>query len=87
MNPLPAVAALGTLALAACEPAAPARPPICNPDDYQQLVGQNIGAVTLPSGIPQRVLTPGDVMTQELMPARVNIYVDDKGWISRITCG
>ncbi|WP_299838347.1 I78 family peptidase inhibitor [uncultured Paracoccus sp.] len=76
---------LGPLALAACDPAAPAGPLDCD-DSYQSLIGQNIGAVTLPAGLSHRIISPGMAVTEDYNPDRLNVYVDDKGWIARTEC-
>lgn len=73
--------------LAGCAPADPLPAPRCDPAQHQALVGQNIGAVTLPAELPQRVISPGEPVTEDYNPARLNIFVDPKGWIARITCG
>ncbi|MBU3030441.1 I78 family peptidase inhibitor [Paracoccus marinaquae] len=82
--------ALPLVALAALTACAPAktteRPPFCSPDDNQALVGQNIGDVTLPEDRPVRVISPGQAVTQDFSPFRVNVHVDDKGWIQRVAC-
>lgn len=82
---------LGLLAtlpiLAACQPASPPGPVECDLAQHQQLVGQNIGAVSLPASLPQRIISPGDMVTQDFNPARLNIFVDEKGWIGRVSCG
>ncbi len=80
---------LGLVTLAACEPAAPTgRPaaPLACDDSYQSLVGQNIGAVTLPAGLSHRIISPGMAVTEDYNPDRLNVYVDDKGWIARTEC-
>ncbi len=59
----------------------------CEPARHQALVGRNIGAVTLPSELPQRVVIPGATLTDDVNPDRLNIFVDPKGWIARISCG
>jgi hypothetical protein len=81
---LPAVA---MLALAACEPAKPARLAYCEPANYQTWVGKNIGEIDYPHDRTHRVITPDSVVTQEFSPFRVNIHVDAKGWISKVSCG
>lgn len=73
--------------LAACEPGKTVPKPVCDLQAHQALVGSNIGEVTLPSELPQRVISPGDMVTQDYNPARLNIFVDPKGWIGKITCG
>lgn len=85
MKRMIAVAA-GLVGLAACQPASPPMPSRCD-DSYQSLVGRNIGAVTLPDALPQRIISPGDLVTEDANPARLNVFVDPKGWIGRVTCG
>lgn len=77
---------LGALGACAAQ-TQPPRPTICAPQDYQQLIGRNIGAVTLPANLPQRIISPGDALTEDFLPYRINVFVDEKGWIARITCG
>lgn len=81
-----ALSALGLVGLAACEPVPPPLPVACD-DSYASLVGSNIGAVTLPSTLPHRIITPGMAVTEDFNPDRLNVYVDDKGWIARVDCG
>ncbi len=85
------------LALAACEPAPPVTeeiegldkltPDTCGAADYQSLVGGNIAATTLPSDLNDRVIRPGDIVTQEYRPDRINFRVDESGVIQSVTCG
>lgn len=82
---IPLIAAASMLA--ACEPSETVSKPACDPQAHQALIGKNIGEVSLPSDLPQRVISPGDMVTQDYNPARLNIFVDPKGWIGRITCG
>lgn len=80
---------LGLLALTACAPVppggSPAAPLTCD-DSYQSLVGSNIGAVTLPEGLSHRIITPGMSVTEDYSPDRLNVYVDDKGWVQKTEC-
>lgn len=82
---IPLIAAASVLA--ACEPSETMSKPVCDPQAHQTLVGKNIGEVSLPSELPQRVISPGDMVTQDYNPARLNIFVDPKGWIGRVSCG
>ncbi len=65
----------------------------CNAQPAQNLVGQafsaSVGAdVRGRTGSDSvRVLKPGQVMTLEYNPARVNVIVDGQGKISAIRCG
>lgn len=80
---------LGLLALAACEPVAPVTPngAVLTCDDrYQSLIGSNIGAITLPTGLTHRIITPGMAVTEDYNANRLNIHVDDKGWITKTEC-
>lgn len=59
----------------------------CDPAQHQALVGRNIGEVFLPPGLRVREISPGQMVTQDYNPARLNIFMDMKGWIGRVTCG
>ncbi|MDB6177486.1 I78 family peptidase inhibitor [Paracoccus sp. Z330] len=71
---------------AACQPQ-PTPLTSCSTSAHQSLVGKNIGDVSLPESLPQRVIIPDSVIRQDMNPRRLNIHVDDKGWITRISCG
>ncbi|GHG24994.1 MULTISPECIES: I78 family peptidase inhibitor [Paracoccus] len=59
----------------------------CDLTQHQRLVGMNIGEVTLPPQLHYREISPGQLVTQEYQPGRLNIFLDPKGWIARVTCG
>jgi hypothetical protein len=59
----------------------------CDLSQHQQLVGMNIGEVYLPPQLHRREISPGQIVTQEYQPRRLNIFLDPKGWITRVTCG
>ncbi|WBU57661.1 I78 family peptidase inhibitor [Paracoccus sediminicola] len=71
-----------------CTPSLPESelPPRCGPG-YETLVGTNVGAVTLPRSLPHRIIQPGATTAEEINPARLNLFVDDKGFIERVSCG
>lgn len=73
--------------LSACQPADTVSGLRCDPQRHQVLVGQNVGAITLPPGLPKRIISPGDPVTEDFSADRLNIFVDPKGWIARISCG
>lgn len=90
--PLMTLPLLGLAALSACaqaprDAATGIAAPHCDAAVYQSLVGQNIGAVSLPAGLPQRIISPGEVVAGDADPARLTIFVDPKGWIGRVHCG
>ncbi|WP_295043859.1 I78 family peptidase inhibitor [uncultured Paracoccus sp.] len=59
----------------------------CDPARHQALVGKNIGEVFLPPQLRYREITPGEIVTQDYQPGRLNLYLDAKGWIARVSCG
>lgn len=89
MFPRGILPALSLTALAACATAyAPTVAATrCDPARHQALVGMNIGEVYLPPQLHYREISPGQIVTQEYQPGRLNIFMDEKGWIARISCG
>ena len=80
-------------ALAGCEAAIVAQPSdssadLCNAASYDTLVGQprNILDVMRFSG-PVRIIGPGDMVTMDHNPARLNIDIDASGRIAKFHCG
>ncbi|WP_372803806.1 hypothetical protein [Paracoccus seriniphilus] len=77
----------GLALMAACTETAPPQPLRCSEQFHQQLVGKNIGEVTLPDALRRRIIIPGAIPGPVEDPARLNIHVDDKGWIIDTGCG
>jgi hypothetical protein len=80
------------LTLLACAPATdgPNRVPLtgtCDAAGYSAMVGLNIATVTLPADLEQRVIYPGQAVTMDFRPNRMNIEVSETGTIRRIYCG
>lgn len=63
-------------------------PNTCKLETYQQYVGQ-LGSMAQAEVLdrPTRVIAPGDIVTQEYNPQRVNFYTNEGGVVQRITCG
>ncbi|MEO8531121.1 MAG: I78 family peptidase inhibitor [Deltaproteobacteria bacterium] len=60
----------------------------CGLAAVEALVGQSFAAVTVPaSKSPVRVIKPGQMVTMDFNPSRLNINVDDAGKITRVWCG
>lgn len=59
----------------------------CSPTQHQSLVGRNIGEVLLPPNLRKREVGPTGVMTRDFNPARLTMFLDAKGWITRVACG
>lgn len=58
----------------------------CNAAAYAGLVGQDaVVALQIPD--PKRSYRPDEAVTQDLIPARVNVVLDDTDVITAITCG
>jgi hypothetical protein len=63
-------------------------PQPCAAEAYQVLVGQPVGGVhtdSLPR--PHRVYGPGDAVTMDYRPDRLNIVVGDDGTVAEVKCG
>ena len=82
--PLPLI-----LVLAACqvEPVASPQPSDCGADAYQSLVGAQLAAVTLPADLNARIIGPDTAITMDFRPDRLNIEVEESGWIMAVYCG
>ena len=95
MRPSLVIAALGgTLALSACAlppstttVVVPAASTQCIADQYQQYVGQQSPAISLPAGTEYRHYRTGDPVTKDLNPTRLNFEYDRGGRLVSVTCG
>lgn len=82
------------LSLAACAPMAPLPGPgggtgdACGASRLGSLLGRPASAVA-PLGLttPYRIIRPGDAVTMDFAPARLNFELDAAGRIVRIYCG
>ena len=78
-------------ALAACEGMVGETPTVmarqCDLPKHQTLVGMNIGEVSFPAALPTRIISVGNPVAASYNPSRLNVYVDEKGWIQKVTCG
>jgi hypothetical protein len=78
--------------LAACSAAAPPIPPqiedTCGARDFANLIGQDATALekTLRLGMV-RIIRPGDMVTQDFRPTRINFMIDDSNAIETVNCG
>lgn len=58
------------------------------PCDFPQFIGKPVDEAAIKAlGRPYRVLPPGSAATMDFSPVRINLETDDKGLVSRITCG
>ena len=87
LRPLALLSVLPVLAACAPGPRFTVDDTRCNPARHQTLVGMNIGEVYLPPQLDQRIISPGQFVDFAYRPGRLNVFVDPKGWIGRISCG
>lgn len=65
-------------------------PPItaCGAGELQGLIGRNAAALeTMQFAGPLRVIRPGMAVTMDYSPSRLNIEVDAREIITRVSCG
>lgn len=86
------------LTLAACVPETDPRyigPPIpapgadaCGAAELQDMVGGSRRILqTIRFAVPVRIIEPGQAVTQDYSPTRLNIYIDGDDTIASISCG
>jgi hypothetical protein len=74
------------LALSACVPAPAPVDDTCNAAPWTTRIGQAISPLDpIPQGA--RLIRPGDAVTEDFSPTRLNIDLDDAGRILRAWCG
>ena len=90
---------LAPLTLAACttdlpaEPTPPAEAGLCQAGPAQSLIGKTYTGGTardaqrLSGARTLRPIPPGAMVTMEFRGVRVNVYTDEDGKITKITCG
>ncbi len=59
----------------------------CGAAEYQSLIGSNLAVVSLPAALNDRVIRPGMAVTTDFQSDRLNIVVDDEGYIADLYCG
>ena len=59
----------------------------CGADEVQDLTGTPLAEAGERIPVDARVIAPGDVVTQDYRPKRMNVLTDDRGRIAEITCG
>lgn len=94
----PSILAVLTLGLAACstessttivKPAVPGvQADTCGAGPMQNLIGQPVSMVPAAMKGPSlRIIRPGQAVTQDFSPTRINVHVNRSGVITGITCG
>ena len=62
-------------------------PEECDAAEYRGFIGQNIAAVTVPTGPMLRAYGETDIITQDYLPQRTNVVYDGSRTITRVFCG
>jgi hypothetical protein len=63
-------------------------PNTCQLQNYEGLQGRDATtAAQTVTDRPVRVIAPGDIVSQEYDPRRVNLYTDGGGLVTRVICG
>jgi hypothetical protein len=81
------------VALAACvtveadTPAPPRLQIACDASDARRWIGLRPSDVPLQDGQIIRTLAPGQAATMDYRVERLNLFVNDSGIITRVTCG
>ena len=57
----------------------------CGASDFAGMMGMPLAALTVPQGA--RVIRPGDMVTQDFVPDRLNVVLDEADRLSRAFCG
>lgn len=86
---------LPLMACAAMEPAAPAMPPLpaavedtCNAGRYPFLIGADRDTLERTLILqPVRIITPGQAVTMDFLPTRLNIALNESDRVVRLSCG
>lgn len=83
------VPTLALTTLSACETTTTVRTATlkCEAGKYQGLVGRNVAEVATPEGVITRTLRPDQPATMDYRAERLNLLVDEKGFIQQVTCG
>lgn len=76
---------LATASASACAAGPTVPADACRGGTVPELVGRNIGEVSLAPGLPHRVVIPG-AAAQPAPVGTLLLRVDDKGWITAAGC-
>ncbi|WP_208352202.1 I78 family peptidase inhibitor [Pseudaestuariivita rosea] len=80
------------MTLAACtpvpEPETPEDLASCKADEFPFLIGQTTDDLEETKILqPVRIIRPGAIVTQDYLPQRMNIHVNNAGTVTRLSCG
>jgi len=77
------------LLCAVCAPMAEAGPDLaaCGADKLQDMLGRPLSELSLPADRMVRVIRPGEAVTMDYFPERLDIELDDQDTVIRVRCG
>jgi len=77
------------LLIAACTKVAAADPALetCGADAALELLGQPAAEVSFPGDRKVRIIRPGDAVTMDHVPERLNILLDEEDLVVGLRCG
>lgn len=88
MKPAPLALALVLLTSACATAMSPGPKTPCGLETLDHVIGQPWSEDLLPPRDGRvRVLRPGDMMTMDHLPERLNVHLDDKDRVSELRCG
>ena len=96
MTPSPILPTVAVALLASCAPLAfappadgPGSPAVCNAEALSsEFVGQDASVLFATTFIaPIRIIHPGDAVTEDFNPARINFVLDASERVTRVYCG
>lgn len=59
----------------------------CGAAAFEHLVGQPLDEAFFGAALNMRIIRPGDFVTMDVNPQRLNVQVDEGGVIERVYCG
>ena len=64
-----------------------AEPDSCGKAGYANLIGKPLAATTFPDTLNARIIAPDSAVTTDFQTDRLNIFLDETGQITRLSCG
>ena len=81
---------LPLLALSACAPVVTSggtEPDTCGKDSHAALIGTPVSETPFANDAKTRIIAPDVAVTTDFQTDRLNVFVDETGLITRISCG
>jgi len=59
----------------------------CGASEYQNLIGVDVAAISLPASLNHRIIGPDTSVTLDYRTDRLNIHHDTDGIVFKVECG